>query len=287
MRFLFLVTVLFSFTATLESKAQQEIKPIEMGTLPLEVDESSGLAAASQTSLWTINDRGGKAEVYEIDIRGELLRVITMVGISPIDMEDMAQDNLGNLYISDTGNNKQDRNKVRVYKFNVADIKNDSVRPDVIEFVLADKGLEHQCHYDIEAMTWNRQTLYFFTKDRCDKVDNSLFVYSIPDEVGLYTAENKGQFFWEDLDNNIKITGADISFDGKKLALLSNDAIHFFLGYKKDRFFNGAYRYIPLAKSKKEALVHLNDCDLYISEESTKGREARLWKLNLCSINFD
>ena len=288
MRIISLICLSFLLVTCIESEAQNEnVRPIEMGKLPIQVDESSGLAAASETTLWTHNDHGGKAEIYEIDNRGELVRTIKLGGILPKDMEDMAQDDDGNLYLADTGNNDQKRNKLKVYKFNVADIKNDSVYPETIEFLLPDKGLESKCHFDFEAMTWSNGKLYLFTKDRCDKKDNSLILYSIPDQEGMYTAEHKGEFFWEDPDNNIKITGADISYDGKKLALLSNDAVHFFFAYKKDHFFNGAYRYLPLDKSRKEAIVHLNDCDLYITEESSKGKEARIWKLNLCALKFE
>ncbi len=282
------IALLFAFTLSIgQMAAQQMVKPIEMGTLPLQVDESSGLAAASETSLWTHNDRGGKAEIFEVEVRGELIRKVRLLGVEPRDMEDMAQDNDGNLYIADTGNNGKDRLKLRVYSFNVADIVNDTVRPAVTEFVLPDRGLEDKCHYDIEAITCSRGRLFFFTKDRCDKKDNNLMIYSIPKETGLYTAKKEGEFFWEDPDKNIKVTGADISPDGKKLVLLTNDALHFFFGYSRSEFFNGSYRFIPLDKSKKEAVVHLDDCDLFISEESSKGVPGRLWKLNLCNIDFD
>ncbi|NNC83287.1 MAG: hypothetical protein HKN79_06895 [Flavobacteriales bacterium] len=275
-----------TLTTCLHTEAQQEVQPIEMGTLPMEVDESSGLAAASVTSLWTLNDHGGKAEIYEIDIRGELVRTVKLIGVEPEDMEDMAQDEQGNLYLADTGNNKQKRDRLSIYKLNVADITGDSVRPEVIEFVLPDDGLNSECHYDFEAMTWSRNKLYIFSKDRCDEKDNSLMLYSLPDAAGLHTADFIGEFFWEDPDLNIKITSADIGVDGRKLALLSNDALHFFFAYKKDEFFDGAYRYFPLKKSRKEALIHMTECDLYISEESSKGKKGRLWKLNLCNINW-
>lgn len=258
-----------------------------MGVLPMEVDESSGLAVASDKSLWSHNDRGGKAEIYEVETRGELIRTVRLLGIEPVDMEDMAQDNDGNIYIADTGNNGGERESLRVYSFNAADIVNDTVRPLISEFTLPDKGLEDKCHYDIESMVLSRGKLFFFTKDRCDKKDNSLMIYSIPAGPGEYVANKEGEFFWEDEFRNIKVTGADISPDGKKLVLLTNDAVHFFFGYSRSEFFNGSYRYIPIEKSKKEAVVHLDDCDLYISEESTKGAKAKLWKLNLCSISFD
>ncbi len=59
------------------------------------------------------------------------------------------------------------------------------------------------------------------------------------------------------------------------------------MAYRKNEFFDGAYRYLELDKSQKEAIVHLNDCDLYITEEAKKNEPARVYKLNLCSLKFD
>lgn len=282
-----LVLLLACILISVFSCAQNDDHLVKMGTLPKKIDESSGLAAASESSLWTHNDSGAKAEIYEIGLQGELIRTLELLGVNPIDMEDMSQDESGNIYIADTGNNDKDRLKLMVYKFNVADIDNNTVEPEILEFVLPDRGLESDCHFDFEAMTWSKDKLYLFTKDRCDKKDNKLILYSIPDQKGKYTAEKLGDFFWDDPEKNIKITAADISLDGKKLVLLSKDGIHFFLGYRKNEFFNGAYRFLPIKKSMKEGVVHMTDCDLYISEEARKDEKARIWKVDLCSLQFD
>lgn len=267
--------------------AQQQIDLLEMGDLPVEIDESSGLAVAGEQSLWTHNDRGGEPELFEIDLRGKLIRTVQLTDILTSDMEDMTQDDEGLIYIADTGNNKKDRYKLQVLKVDPRMIHDNKVRPEVIEFLLPDNGLQSECHYDIEAIIWDDGNLVMFTKDRCKKLDNHMVIYSVPDVPGHYTAVKLGEFFWEEPEKSIVITGADLSPDGKKLVLLSNDALHFFFAYKKNEYFNGSYRYIPLEKSKKEALVHLDNCDLYITEESKEKNKGKLWKLNLCSIGFD
>ncbi|NNK79912.1 MAG: hypothetical protein HKO93_00315, partial [Flavobacteriales bacterium] len=255
MRSIPLVLLLTSILTSTSSCAQYNDHLEKQGTLPEQIDESSGLAVASESSLWTVNDSGGDAEIYEVSLSGELIRTIELLGVSPLDMEDLSQDKSGNVYIADTGNNDKKRLKLMVYKFNVADIDNNSVKPEVLEFVLPERGLESECHYDFEAMTWSKSRLYLFTKDRCNKKDNKLMLYSIPDEKGKYTAEKLGDFFWDDPENNIKVTAADISLDGKKLVLLSKNGAHFFLGYRKNEFFNGAYRFLPFKKSMKEGVV--------------------------------
>ena len=58
---------------------------------------------------------------------------------------------------------------------------------------------------------------YLRIKKICDnfikscKKDNNLFVYSIPDDAGHYTAKLEGEFRWDEPDKNIKITAADIA----------------------------------------------------------------------------
>jgi hypothetical protein len=267
--------------------AQQQINLLEMGDLPLEVEESSGLAVAGEQSLWTHNDHGNKNEIYEISLRGELIRTVKLTNILTEDMEDMAQDDEGIIYIGDTGNNKMERFKLQILKIDPRMIHDNKVRPEVIEFLLPDNALQSDCHYDIEAITWDNGNIVMFTKDRCGKLDNHMVIYSVPDQPGHYTAVKLGEFYWEDHERSIVITAADVSPDGKKLVLLSNDALHFFFAYKKQEYFNGSYRYIPLENSKKEALVHMDDCDIYITEESREHKKAKLWKLNLCSIGFD
>jgi len=267
--------------------AQQRIELLEMGALPVEINESSGLAVAGEQSLWTINDRGSNAEMFELDLRGKLIRKVKLTDVHVTDMEDMAQDDDGMVYIGDFGNNEKDRLKLQILKIDPRMIHDDMVRPEVIEFLLPDNGLQSSCQYDIEAMIWDDGNLVMFTKDRCGKKNNSMIMYSVPAVPGHYTAVKQGEFYWEDQDRSIVITAADLSPDGKKLVLLANDAIHFFFAFKKNEYFNGTYRYIPLEDSQKEAAVHLDDCDIYITEEAKGDKLAKLWKLNLCTIGFD
>lgn len=272
---------------TIGLQAQIELDLVEMCELPSVIDESSGLAIAGERSLWTHNDRGGNAEIFEVDVRGELLRTVELTDVTVHDMEDVAMDKDGMLFIGDFGNNKKDRLKLSILRVDPRQIQENKVRPEVIEFLLPDNGLNSKCHYDIEAMIWSKGRLVMFTKDRCDENNNHLVIYSVPDEPGHYTAAKMGEFYWEEPDKCIKITGANLSPDGKKLVLLSRNGLHFFFAYNRDEYFNGSYRYLELEDRKREGLVHYGDCELFISEEAKKGAKAKLWKLNLCSIGFN
>jgi hypothetical protein len=262
------------------------IEPLEVGRLAVAVDESSGLAVASESSLWTHNDRGSGPEIYEIDLQGEILRTVELVGVEPIDMEDMASDRRGHLFIGDFGNNDRDRSSLLVYRVTTDQIGADRVTPEIITFVLPDNGLQSECHYDFEAMIWTQGRLVLFTKDRCDEPDNQLLVYAIPDQPGSYTAEKLAEFDWGNPDRCIKITGADLSWDGKHLALLSREGIHLFHGYENEAFFGASYLFLPVEKSKKEGICYLGACDLYVSEESKKKKAGRLLKIDWCEIDL-
>ena len=74
-------------------EGQKDSKLSEMGTLPGRINESSGLAIASEHSMWTHND-GKKAEFFEVDIHGDLLRTVKIRGVEPIDIEELGQDEL-------------------------------------------------------------------------------------------------------------------------------------------------------------------------------------------------
>jgi hypothetical protein len=52
----------------------QKIKPIKSGKLPSAIRESSGLIIADSNSVWTINDSGGRNELYKVDLKGNMLQ---------------------------------------------------------------------------------------------------------------------------------------------------------------------------------------------------------------------
>ena len=79
----------------------QEI--IEKYTLPLVLDETSGLTLLNDT-LWTHNDSDNEAALYAISTKGALLKKIVLPTSNNIDWEDITAVS-GNLVIADMGNN--------------------------------------------------------------------------------------------------------------------------------------------------------------------------------------
>ncbi|ADB34901.1 hypothetical protein Kfla_5897 [Kribbella flavida DSM 17836] len=80
------------------------------------VDESSGLARSQQYEgiWWTVNDSGDTARVFGIDDTGKVRAVLNFK--APVkDVEAIAVDRDGIIYIADIGDNKANRDMVEVY----------------------------------------------------------------------------------------------------------------------------------------------------------------------------
>lgn len=86
--------------------------------MPSAVNEGSGLILSSKDStFWTLNDGGGKAEIYEVSKRGKLLKTVAIPNTKNIDWEEISKDDIGNIFIGDFGNNENVRKDLVIYKF--------------------------------------------------------------------------------------------------------------------------------------------------------------------------
>lgn len=69
--------------------------------------------------VWTHNDSGGEAELYAVDIQGQLVGRVSVAGADNVDWEDLASGPCGSgncLYIADTGDNAAERNDAVIYR---------------------------------------------------------------------------------------------------------------------------------------------------------------------------
>jgi len=115
--------------------------PEPAGTLPLVVNEASGLAVSSfdDTILWTHNDSGGRAEVYAVSEEGELLATAVLSSGSSRDWEDLAggpcADNNDEhcLYVGDIGDNDRVRSSIAVHMFREPDPRDGDVTVDDVQ----------------------------------------------------------------------------------------------------------------------------------------------------------
>ena len=97
----------------------------ELGPLPSELRESSGLAVSRTQPgvLWSHNDSGDAPTLYAIDLKGRLLARVAVTDAIARDWEDIAmgtcpwEEPSGRqcLYVADTGNNDRSRDVLTVF----------------------------------------------------------------------------------------------------------------------------------------------------------------------------
>jgi hypothetical protein len=188
------------------------------GKLDKIIDESSGLAHAQENTYYTHND-GPDNHLYEIDGKGNLLNTVELKNLSLKDFEEMAEDQ-NYYYIGDMGNNSNHRNDLRIYKVSKTDFnKIDTIffkYPDQKEFPPS----KDKKNFDCEAFIAYNDSLFLFSKNRGYKLVKE---YALPTTKGKYVAT-----IVDSLYLTSQITGADVSPDKNKLALLAYGKIYIF-----------------------------------------------------------
>ena len=184
--------------------------------LPDELIEVSGLYAVSEDSLWWHNDGGWPAKIYHTNARGELIQTESLSGAKNKDWEDITADAEGTIYIGDFGNNLNSRKDLRIYRYDKARQKLDSILftyPDQESFPPAQ---EHN-NFDTEAMFWYQDSLHLFSKNTLQNGNFYTKHYVLLAQPGKQEAILRDSIF---LKNRV-VTAAAISPDGKTIALLA------------------------------------------------------------------
>jgi hypothetical protein len=236
-----------------------------------EVVESSGLAVAdSAGDLWTHGDGGNTSWLYLVTPQGDLIRTHPVRGASNTDWEDLAQDRAtGRLFIGDFGNNANKRRDLRIYGLSGAGLKH----VDTIHFRYPDQRQfppkKPQRNFDCEAFFYHNDSLYLFTKNRGE--GNWVKEYHLPARPGNYVAR-----LADSIRINTWITSADISPDGRRVALLGSGYVYLLDVAPGQRLFDGVKSCLPLPSSgQAEALTFVDDHDFVVSNEKGKLFRAR------------
>mgnify|MGYP000044099926 FL=1 len=109
----FLIGASFAlFLISCQDYGQLEMK----GSLERTLAEVSGLALfEGDTLIYTATDHGNPNIIYGLDTSGNIVRELKISNAPNEDWEDLANDAKGTLYISDTGNNENDREDQFIY----------------------------------------------------------------------------------------------------------------------------------------------------------------------------
>ncbi len=245
-----------------------------MGSLPNDLQESSGLAIESEQVFWSHNDSGGASTLTAFDSAGVALRTLNIINAVNVDWEELAQDDAGNLYIGDIGNNTNERQDLTIYRIPApTSILTDTVSAEIIQVSYTDQTAfppaPASFDFDMEAMIWLNDSLYFFSKNRTDPFDGYTRMYGIPAVPGIqvaivmdsfYTGPGPKELWW--------VTAADISPDASQLVLLSSDKLWHFSCFTAPRFFEGRVAQFNFPLTQKEAIAFRSDSSLLLTDES-------------------
>jgi hypothetical protein len=187
------------------------------------ITESSGVVASRKHTnvFWTHNDGGGggKQFLFAIHRAGDTQAAFPVQGAEFVDWEDIAIDDAGHLFLADIGNNKATRQEIAVYQIDEPDLKA-SGRPAVIQ-------RHWRLHYpnkpfDAESLfVW--QGHGYIVSKVVDDARAQIFSFSLEDSMHplklKLVATTK-------VDS--PVSGADISPDGKVLAMVAKNGAYVF-----------------------------------------------------------
>lgn len=201
-----------------------------VNALPRIVDESSGLAQR-HGRLWTHNDSGHTAHLYELSADGaRVLRRVHPLKSVNIDWEALAQDDT-HLYIADCGNNLGDRDWMQIYAvpWGELDRARDQgvVAATQLDFRFRDaepRARRHDHDNDCEALTVVGDELWLFTKNWRDQHTR---LYVLDKHTRTQQVSARARF-----PVNGLITGADYDPVSQRLALV---------GYTVNRFSSRSF----------------------------------------------
>jgi hypothetical protein len=202
------------------------------------ITESSGVAASQQHPgiFWTHNDGGGpkRQVLYGIDREGKSLAEFNVVGAEIVDWEDIALDNTGHLYIADTGDNYADREEIAVYEIDEPDPKSSNTAVNI--------SRSWKLHFpkqpfDCEALFVWKSNGYVVSKV-LNKKKAEIFRFSLADNKDPITLDKVAR-----LPIESPVTGADISSDGRRLAIVCHAGAYIFeIDGKVGKADNAPYR---------------------------------------------
>ena len=277
-------------------KAKRVERPIKLPTIlrPIgrldftPIEESSGLVKSRKYPgvFWTHNDSGDSARIFAVTKNGKIIRPpdnidyqgISVYSADNIDWEDIALDQKGNLILGDFGNNRNDRRNLSIYIIPEPDPQKEyTVKvkerlrfnyPDQREFP------SRQENFDAEAMFAAHGNIYLLTKHRSDK-QTKLYRIDRHEKRRILTLTLMDVF-----DIGGQVTAADVSVDGRRLIVLTYNAIWLFdQPDGTEHYFDGSISWSPIYAGQCEAVCFVDDRTILITNEERQIFEVKLAEL--------
>ena len=253
-------------------------------TLPSIVEEQSGMIWWKGL-IWVINDSGNNPCLYAYDKSGELKQTVTVANAENIDWESLADDDTY-LYIGDFGNNEGNRKDLKILRIKKSLISEDDakVNAEFIYFSWADQtdytGEQELHNYDCEAFFAYKGLLYLFSKDL---EDSKTRIYTVSNKPGTYSLSPITT-----IDTQFSVTGADISPDGKTIALVGYQNLvnsYLFFIYNLDQMNWESAKTVrihltSLFAAQTEGIVFDDNNQLFVTTEKTFLASPSLYQIN-------
>lgn len=281
-RHLFILITLF---LGIQTKAQFTVYPTTLTNLSTTVNESSGVVNLDGV-LWTHNDSGGEASLYQIDsATGNVVRTVEVVQATNVDWEDLAYDSVF-VYIGDFGNNSGDRTNLKIYRINRAQLATqNSVVAESIAFSYSDQTSwtpsPNQTDFDCEAFIALEGSLYLFSKDW---VDHKTRLYQLSNQPGTHVAQYQSTFDAQGLVTSAEMLPNQVLILQAYTSLVS-PYTWLFQQFQGSSFFNGMSTKLNWTGfAQTEGVCKADSTSIFISSEKLGfpfNTPARLYYLDL------
>ena len=237
---------------------QSTVTPVIKCQIQTSVVEASGLEQLSDGSFITHNDGGKPPELYILDSNCQILRTIYIDSANHVDIEDIAVDDSGNVYVGDFGNNNTWHGRTDLQIFKISDpllLTTDTVVPKKIHFSYSDQtnfapALADMI-YDCEGMFHYNDSLYLFSKSESWATSTYTRLYVLSDIEGTHVAQLK-----DSLNTGGQINAADLSPDKSTIILTADSYFWKLYGFTHGNWFDGnALKYSLSPVRKYEGVV--------------------------------
>ena len=260
-----------------------------LGLLPLELDESSGLAVSQCQNgvFWSHNDSGDAPMIYAMDAEAKLLGIWRLSGAENKDWEDMAtrRDAAGNcsLYIGDIGNTDRRARKVhRIYRIDEpligVDASNDSKNTaaltsqvEVLEFEYPDG------RYDAETLMVHPKSgeIYLITKELREPVAVYKLLPEFDGETATRTATRVSDFSVPAIPNGL-VSGGQSSSSGTRVVICDYSAGYEISLPEGSTNFDDIWKQAPRPfllgiREQGEAISYGRDADVVYATSEKRG----------------
>ncbi|MCC5918772.1 MAG: hypothetical protein JJU02_15740 [Cryomorphaceae bacterium] len=267
-RFIFILMLLSNWSFS------QSITLLKYCQLPELLRENSGMIALNDSTLIFHNDSGNKACLYMVNHNCELLDTFCLKGIKNVDWEDITMDTKGHIYIADLGNNQNKRDTVWILRINTSHITHgETLQIDSISIVYQDifpPGPKRKM-YDVEALYWHNDSLFFLSKNRREPFDGISWVFGIPDKPGFHHLQPMDSIKIPGVIRHLSwVTAADYEPSSRLLLILGSNQLTAIHHAPEEKPYHGSQTTFDLgAISQKEAIA-FSPTMIFISDEDHK-----------------